>query len=117
MGRAALLPTGACSGVRVGALGELVWRWGCPQSTAAEPVELCGEEEDAQHHRGIKTAAPEHCPGRQGKVCPCFTAVRGTAGFGLQMLYPKASTKQKVCWEQICPDSSKGGLRFTGIYP
>lgn len=38
-------------------------------------------------------------------------------GLGSKRCTPKASTKQKVCWEQICPDSSKGGLRFTGIYP
>lgn len=55
VGQAALLPTGAGSGVQVGALGELVRRWGCPQSRAAEHMELWGEEEDVQHHRGIKT--------------------------------------------------------------
>lgn len=55
MGQAALLPRGACSGVQVGAFGELVRRWGCPQSRAAELMELWGEEEDVQHHRGIKT--------------------------------------------------------------
>lgn len=54
--------------VQVGALGELIPRWGCPQSRAAELMELCVEEEDAQHHRGIKTAVPEHCPRWQGKV-------------------------------------------------
>lgn len=102
--------------VQVGALGELIPGWGCPQSRAAELMELCVEEEDAQHHRGIKTAAPERCPRWQGKVSlSLLIAVSGMAVFGLLML--KASTKQKICWEQICPNSSKDVLSFTGIYP
>lgn len=50
-----------------------------------------------------------------GKGLSLLTAVSGMAVFGLLML--KASTKQKICWEQVCPNSSKDVLSFTGIYP